>query len=409
MDNQTGTRTAPPQSDKVELGGIEGKRTPIKVKTPRDLFSIIPYALGYRPEESILVVCIRTAGGLGMMARTSLSDLAKEDCCVELGKMVARNASEDQAVRAFIVIYCKATDEFTLHGYKKHARHFAEALGHIPNETWVINSRCYYRVGCEGESCCPKGGYPVSELANTEASTALVYRGYAPAKSRSAYLKLPNPPAKEAQVARTAEMKFHSQKSRFGQPVTWRQKAFATWQKALEVADQGQLNSPQDLGILGAALTDTTMRDAVLLSCLPDGMPAATDIIENPNGEVRNLVKAKQPKTASDLLAGVVGDDESGYLPIAPPQIAVRNATIVLEAVAAHTSPANKPGPLTLLAFLAWWCGDGTRANARVRQALRHKPEYPLAVTLADALENRLLPGWIRLRTPVPAVLGQAA
>jgi len=363
------------------------KHLQIKVRNPRDLFSILPYALGYQPEESILVICLREQGGLGMIARTSLVDLEDNKCCVELSKMVAHSAAADNTGRAFVVVYCRATDEFTLHGYKKQAKQFAHALKPIPVETWIINSEVFYRIDCEEHGCCPPGGFPVSDLAETEASAALVYRGYAPSRNRDDYLRLPQPAPGNVEAANLAASRFASEKRRNTAPITWRQKAFITWQNAVELTAQDKAIPPKVLGVLGAALTDTTMRDAVLLSCLPDGAITANEIIEN--------AKAAH-QTAADLMARVVGDDE--LVPIAPDHQLIRNAAIVLEAVAAHATELRQPGPLTLLAFLAWWGGDGTRANARVRQALAITKDYQLASTLAAAIENRLLPGWIRQR-----------
>jgi len=366
--------------------------TQIKVKNPRDLFSIVPYALGYQPEESILVICIREAGGLGMIARTSLSDLRDPECCIQIGQMVARSATDDATARAFIVVYCQANDEFTLHGYKKQAKFFADHLRHIPTETWVITTKRYYRVDCQGEGCCPAEGFPIEELANTEASAALVYRGYAPARSREEYLKLPEPAPAATRAATLAGNKFNTEISKVE---TWRQRAFATWQNALEMVGQTPLSGqakqlpPKVLGVLATALTDTTMRDAVLLSCLPGGLVTALEVVQNTESAQH---------TASELLAGVVGGDDHELPPIPPPQLHLRKATIVLEAVAAHANPRGKAGPLALLAFLAWWAGDGTRANTRARQALEAQPNYQLAVILAEAIESHLQPSWIRSR-----------
>lgn len=378
MTNQT-VAAAKPKS-------IESHFTQIKIRSPRDLFSVVPYALGYQPEESILVVCIRRNGGLGLIARTSLSDLKDRQCCVEVGEMVAQSARRDEAGRAFIVIYCAATDEFTLHGYKKLAQGFVTALADVPCETWVINAERYYRVDCDGFGCCPPGGRPVSELLDTEASAALVYRGYAPARSREQYLHIPEPTEPASVAAHRAEKRFATEQHKTPATNTWRCKAFTTWQKALALTEHGKQVPPTTLGLLGAALTDTTMRDAVLLSCLPGGLAAARNIVENPG---------TAQLAASQLLGRVVGDDDE-LAPIPPPQLALHKATHLLEAIAGHVSERSKPGPLSLLAFLAWWAGDGTRASTRVQQALAIAPDYRLAITLAQALESRLQPGWIR-------------
>jgi hypothetical protein len=58
--------------------------------------------------------------------------------------------------------------------------------------------------------------------------------------------------------------------------------------------------------------------------------------------------------------------------------------------------------PLSLLAWLAWWCGDGARAWVYVDHALAADPGYSLARLLATTLEHALGPGWVRRSRPVP-------
>jgi len=358
---------------------------PIKVKNPRDLFSVVPYALGYQPEESIVVICVRQAGSLGMIARTSLSDLPNSKCCIEIGEMIAQNAAKDDTVQAFVVIYCRANDEFTLHGYKKQARHFADALQPIPSETWVIGAERYFHVDRQYCKNCPAEGFPVAELENTEASAALVFRGYAPAKSRDAYVRLPQPADSQCHAAQAAETKFGQEKATAVGVPSWRQKALTAWQKMLKQSAQNKSISPKLLGLIGAALTDTAMRDAILISCLPGGIAAAKTVVDNPTAD----------QQAAQVLAAVVGDEN----PKPPDLVQHRAATTTLEAVAAHVSTPSKTAPLTLLAFLAWWAGDGTRAATRVGEALAIDPDYRLAVTLAGAIGSHLQPGWIKSRT----------
>jgi len=52
--------------------------------------------------------------------------------------------------------------------------------------------------------------------------------------------------------------------------------------------------------------------------------------------------------------------------------------------------------PLTLLALLAWWQADGTRAGVLLDRALEADPAHRLAQLLNDALAGGLAPGWVR-------------
>jgi hypothetical protein len=51
--------------------------------------------------------------------------------------------------------------------------------------------------------------------------------------------------------------------------------------------------------------------------------------------------------------------------------------------------------PLTLLALVAWWRGEGGLAGARVREALEIDADYRLAALLTDMLSAAIPPGWV--------------
>ncbi|WP_448629283.1 DUF4192 family protein [Cellulomonas soli] len=62
----------------------------------------------------------------------------------------------------------------------------------------------------------------------------------------------------------------------------------------------------------------------------------------------------------------------------------------------AHGRAGGQAPALTLLALLAWWCGDGARAQVLLERALADEPAHRLALLLAEALEAALPPGWVR-------------
>ena len=360
----------------------------IKITSPSDLLSIIPFALGYQPLESLVVACVRTTGKLGMVARTSLSDLADKGCCAQIAKMVAQNAADDGVAKAFLVFYSKAMDEFSLIGLKKHAKCFAAAFAPAPAEAWVVGETRYFCLDCDGDGCCPVGGFDTETLRATAPSAELVYRGYAPAVTRTHYLGLPAAAPSRLRAARSAEAKaLASLAAEPGRLAEFRKTAFTAWQQLCTHDDDcaaGVVTAkPAQLARLAVGLRDVGLRDAVLISCLPGGGAAAQKLAHS----------ATSPGDAvRDVLNAVVGQAEA-----AEPELVTYNRhCAVLEQVAAHASTELLAGPLALLGFLAWWAGDGTKANCRLEQALDADANNQLAQILRTAMENQVRPGWVR-------------
>jgi len=49
-----------------------------------------------------------------------------------------------------------------------------------------------------------------------------------------------------------------------------------------------------------------------------------------------------------------------------------------------------------LLALLAWWRGDGARAEVLLARAFESGPAYRLAHLIDDAVAQGVPPGWVR-------------
>ena len=67
----------------------------------------------------------------------------------------------------------------------------------------------------------------------------------------------------------------------------------------------------------------------------------------------------------------------------------------VLEQVVAHGRRDHQAPALTLLALLAWWAGEGARANLLLERALHDDPQHTLALLLAQAVTAGVAPGWV--------------
>ena len=370
--------------------------TPPKIQNPTDLLSVVPLTLGYQPAESMLVICIRHNGGLGMVARTSLSDIHCLKAANQISEMVSRNAVEDGAEQAFIVYYTSDTGEQA----KQHLRNLTQVFqGRLESQdvecqVWLIDDTGYQHLVCDYDDCCPPNGYPLIDLESTAVRATLVYQGYAAADSRAAYLKLKKASEKDRKLAQEGAVRFEERKK--GRAVNWRFEALTAWLFASELVRHKETIPPRVLGMLGAALTETTVRDAVLMACIPGGLSTAAALLEE---------HREATHTTREILESIVRIDDA----IAPSSELCRTATQVLSAVAAHADGPRCVVPLTLLGFLAWWSGDGTRANTRLEEATLLDSEYQFAQVLTRVQRQYLRPGWLRARAREAVRLRQKA
>ncbi|HEY0186021.1 MAG TPA: DUF4192 family protein [Cellulomonas sp.] len=101
----------------------------------------------------------------------------------------------------------------------------------------------------------------------------------------------------------------------------------------------------------------------------------------------------QQPQpTIRSAVAGLL-DPESARWPDRPTTMAAR---VVLEGVVAHGRRGRQAPALTVLALLAWWTGDGTRAGVHVAEALRDDPDDTLALLVHRLVDSGLPPAWVR-------------
>jgi hypothetical protein len=63
-----------------------------------------------------------------------------------------------------------------------------------------------------------------------------------------------------------------------------------------------------------------------------------------------------------------------------------------LEAVCRMTPAAHAAPVLSLLAALAWWCGDGARAGIAADRALALEPDNTLAGLVRQSLDHGVRP-----------------
>ncbi|MGV8965153.1 MAG: DUF4192 domain-containing protein [Cellulomonas sp.] len=380
--------------------------TTIRVSEPRELLALLPHQLGFRPQESAVAVSLRAPRGrVGLIARVDLVDLADVVHGPQLARGLVSHLVADGARRAVLVIYtpedprlpadADTAPSTTSRLVRAAAEQFREAAEPFLPEisVWVVSHSGYLSLDCTDLGCCPRGGRPLRDLDGTEVGAHMVLAGSLVADSRDelAWIE-PAAAAQRRNATRVAQRararRVEAMAAGDGALHRWRAEGLAAWREATLRSAGGTSAPPALLGRIEAALADVRVRDAVLIALVPGtgDLPERTLVggPGRPGGEVAHGTSAA---------LNAVMDPQHG---IAPDEVQVGAGVDVLEQVVAHTRSADHAPALTLLALIAWWRADGTRAGVLLERAIDLDPAHRLAVLLSEALSRGMAPGWRR-------------
>lgn len=421
---------------------VASNATVVRVAGPEDLLAYIPYRLGFEPAESVVVVSlIGPRQRVGLVARIDLDDLRLRQPDVPDGpdgaataRWLADHVLADGADRAVVVLYT-ATDPAAPSGLARRAVDLLRVRleRRLPGvEVWLMAPTGFRALDCADPLCCPPEGRPLTALKGSRVAAHMVLEGRTVAGTREERYALRVAPEVARTQARRAAARWTDtyrrllNRTRFpdgGGPVDgtaptgpagrpgaafgtravetqalraehalgeWGAESLGLWRSAVRrVArtepGQSLTLSPVDLGKLGAALADTPVRDAVLLSLAPGTEETALRT-------ARRQADEETDRATGSVMARIV-DPVRG---VPPDEGVTRAARQVLEAVVTHV-PRNRRAPAyMLLALLAWWHGDGGLAAERVSETLGVDPDYRLALLLRGAIVGGVPPGWVR-------------
>lgn len=386
--------------------------TTIRVREPRELLALLPHQLGFRPQESAVAVSLRAPRGrVGLIARVDLDDLGDVVNGPQLARGLVSHLVSDGAMRAVLVLYTPHDPRCPAEGQPPAAPGSQQALAALARAAaaqfreaaepflsdvmvWVVARSGYLSLNCTDSACCPPGGRPLRDLDGTMVSAHMVLAGSLVADSRDDLARI-NPAAAQARhnttrVAQRARARRIEALGTGDWAVhRWRAEGLAAWREAMERARAGTTGVPPAvLGRIEAALTDVRVRDAVLLALVAGTGDLPERTLVGPAGRPAGEVAA----STSDAL-GAIMDPNRGS---PPDEALVIAGVVVLERVVAHTRMPDQAAALTLLALIAWWRADGSRAGVLLDRALDADPDHRLAQLLGDALARGLAPGWTR-------------
>ncbi|GAA1739715.1 hypothetical protein GCM10009809_38930 [Isoptericola hypogeus] len=195
----------PPQPP--EPAGGSADLPAVRVRSARDLVAAVPHLLGYRPHESLVVVCVTDESVLGLVARVGLDDLAREVVEPPAGRERAVDrlvaAARRVGTTEIVAVVHTARDPRRIRRTVDPALAALELAGDV--EPWIVTPEGYRGIDCSDPSCCPPRGRPLAELEHRAVNAALVLAGRAVAPSaEEAYRIVPASEARRSRAARAA-------------------------------------------------------------------------------------------------------------------------------------------------------------------------------------------------------------
>lgn len=362
----------------------------LRLDDPKELMAYLPYRLGFWPEESAVFFSVRASGGPdaassrwtpGLVARVDLADLAHPDRDYReavRADMLAHLRS-DGAGAVFLALYTAEPLEpgasppgpaaTTVRWW------LAGGIAADPSRIWVVSGDTYRCLECRDEPCCPAGGHPLARIEQSQIGAEMVYHGMSYAPSRAAVVRsvpIENR-TRQAMIRAAARCRRRNVASGAARSA-WLADLATRWEEALAGPEAPMHMPAARLGPLQVGLEERHVRDAVLLS-VATGVPTTRAL-----------------GAEADLLAAQVFSP--GGTPPEPARIA--RACDVVHVLAAGAARGRSAAAWAVLAWLAWYEGNGARADLCLQRALRQDPTHRLAQLIRRAVDHGIPPGWAR-------------
>ncbi|QHA07278.1 DUF4192 family protein [Streptomyces broussonetiae] len=374
----------------IENGDISGQDpftgqsahdTQVTLRTPAELADALPYLLGYRPEDSMVLVALHDREGGGRFGgRARLGIPAHEEDWAAAARQLAQGlvrGSERRSSRPeqMVAYVCQdpAPGE-SGRDVKRRLERLAQLLrtecGDL--DVPVIEALCisdgrYWSYCCPIEGCCPEDGSPMGLPGTSVLAAAATYAGI--------------------QVRGTLrELRARLQ--------PWETTAVLEQEAALDAAGMTQVprildeTSRAEVAEETIALAERVMRRLAAAAPVSGAHPADLrddDLLAH--DEAATLILGLQDRTTRDRAAAWMEGEEAG------PALRLWRA-VARRCVRPYGEHAA--APLTLVGWVAWSTGDELEAREALAMALGADPDYLFARLLHQACNEGLDPEAIR-------------
>lgn len=395
---------------------IVGMTTTIRLRGAADIITVLPYHLGYRPDDSLVVVCL-TGNRIGMVGRIDLppDDVDPILVTLELLPVVSRERPDAVVLIGF---------ESRFGGSEPASVAMRDAIrsaGIAVADRLRVRDGRWWSLDCPGD-CCPADGEPVPADDEVPAVADYVLRGRHPAPSRADLTDLLAHRPDTAQDTRCAAFVHDlglAQRSRTTL-LRRRRRMLRHWGRVLDPTVSGldAVGAPPPAGDEAWAWAVVSLLDVAVRDLLIAWLCPGTLDLEVFPASLRRMAAAELPSRSALLGGAAQGRGQGGDagLGVAAPgggqgdahdgdaghadghedghddgrgdgpedDDGAAGAALVerLATVCRAAPPELSPGPLTVLAHVVWWQGDGALARTALDLALSVDPDYRLAVLL---------------------------
>jgi hypothetical protein len=390
MTNHSGTTGSPengditgPAPDRAARTSYDspGDEPQVTLRTPAELADALPYLLGYRPEDSIVLVALRDRDGRGRFGgRARLGIPAnEEDWAGAAGQLVHGlvTGSERRGARPeqMVAYLCQepAPGESgrqvmeRLRPLAQKLRVECGALDVPVVEALCISDGRFWSYCCDDQTCCPSEGVPMGLPGTSVLAAAATYAGI---QVRGSLREL---------------------RARL---LPWEHSAALEQEAALDCAGLTIVSRLLDDARRADVAEETLALAERVMGRLADapavsGMPAE-DLRDDRllgHDEAAALILGLQDRTTRDRAAAWMEGEEAG------PALRLWRA-LARRCVGPYGEHAA--APLTLAGWVAWSVGDELEAREALAMALGADPDYLFARLLHQACNEGLDPESVR-------------
>ncbi|MEU6095907.1 DUF4192 domain-containing protein [Streptomyces sp. NPDC047079] len=358
----------------------------ITLRTPAELADALPYLLGYRPEDSIVLVALHDRerqGRFGGRARLGIPDHADDwpSAAQQLAHgLVAgseRRGARPESMVAYVVQEPSSgeTGRDVMERLRPLAQSLRTACGSL--DVPVVEALCvsdgrYWSYCCPSPGCCPPEGRPMGLPGTSVLAAAATYAGIQVRGSLKEFRTRLSPCETEAALGQQAALDTAS-RALVPRILDGDTREDVT-EDTLALAERVMARLGEEPPVSGAATAD--LRDDELLA----------------HDEAAALILGLQDRTTRDRAAEWMEGAEAA--------VALRLwRALARRCVGPYGEHAA--APLTLAGWVAWSTGDELEAREAFAMALGADPDYLFARLLHQACNEGLDPETVRrcLRT----------